>query len=69
MFLHVPSAPDSDIWRDPRFAQAKSLEEHLLAAALLHSRERRVVLVSQCRPDPDGGIWLGRTNASWYICL
>jgi hypothetical protein len=49
-FFMFPPRPIPDIWRDPRFRHAKSLEEHLLAAAFLHSRERRVVLVSPVPP-------------------
>ena len=49
-FFMFPPRPIPDIWHDPRFAHARSLEEHLLVAALLHSRERRVVLVSPVPP-------------------
>ena len=67
-FFMFPPRPIPDIWRDPRFAQAKSLEEHLLAAALLHSRERRVVLVS---PVPPRSRWrhLARQNKRQLVYL
>jgi hypothetical protein len=53
MFLFPPrSIPD--IWRDPRLDAADTLEERLLAAALFHSRERHVALVS---PAPPPASW------------
>ena len=49
-----PPRPIPDIWRDPRLSFCRSLEEQLLAAALLHSREKRVVLVA---PEPPKRAW------------
>jgi len=48
MFL-FPPRPIPDIWTDRRLALG-SLEERLLAGALLHSREPHVALVSPLRP-------------------
>ena len=48
MFL-FPPRPIPDIWTDRRLASG-SLEERLLAGALLHSREPHVALVSPVRP-------------------
>ena len=48
MFL-FPPRPIPDIWTDRRLAFG-SLEERLLAGALLHSREPHVALVSPVRP-------------------
>ena len=47
-----PPRPLPDIWQDQRFALAATLEERLLAGALFHSRERRVVLVAPQPPLP-----------------
>src|SRR5262245_10796727 len=53
MFIFPPrSIPD--IWTDPRLDFTDTLEERLLAAALLHSRERHVALVS---PKPPPASW------------
>lgn len=53
MFLfpprHVP-----DIWRDPQFDYADTLEERLLAAACHYSQERHIALLS---PAPPGAGW------------
>jgi hypothetical protein len=49
MFL-FPPRPIPDIWSDPRLAFASTLEERLLAGALLHSREAHVAVVSPVRP-------------------
>lgn len=49
MFL-FPPRPIPDIWSDPRLAFAKTLEERLLAGALLHSQEPHIALVSPVRP-------------------
>jgi len=53
-FLLFPPRPIPDIWQDPRFADAKTPEERLLAGALYHSREKRVVLVA---PHPPLARW------------
>lgn len=49
MFL-FPPRPIPDIWSDPRLAFTTTLEERLLAGALLHSREAHVAVVSPVRP-------------------
>src|SRR5262249_19887295 len=46
-----PPRPIPDVWTDRRLDFTDTLEERLLAAALLHSRERHVALVSP-RPPP-----------------
>jgi hypothetical protein len=53
MFL-FPPRPIDDVWTDPRLNAADTLEERLLAAALLHSQERHVALVS---PKPPPASW------------
>ncbi len=60
MFL-FPPRPVPDVWSDPRLDFAPGLEERLLAAAFLHSRERHVAVVS---PRPPLGSW--RRLASKY---
>jgi hypothetical protein len=53
LFLFPPrSIPD--VWLDPRLDFTDTLEERLLAAAALHSRERHVALVS---PKPPPASW------------
>ncbi|MFT5087254.1 MAG: hypothetical protein ACI906_002017 [Candidatus Latescibacterota bacterium] len=49
-----PPRPIADIWHDENLSFAQSLEERLLAGALMHSQEKRVVLVS---PQPPGVRW------------
>ncbi len=49
MFL-FPPRPILDIWSDPRLAFTATLEERLLAGALLHSREPHIAVVSPVRP-------------------
>jgi hypothetical protein len=49
LFL-FPPRPIPDVWTDPRLDFADTLEERLLAGALLHSRERHVALVSPALP-------------------
>ena len=49
-----PPRPIADIWRDENLAFAQSLEERLLLGALMHSQEKRVVLVA---PQPPGARW------------
>jgi hypothetical protein len=49
MFL-FPPRPIPDVWSDPRFDFADTLEERLLAGALFHSQERHVALVSAKAP-------------------
>lgn len=60
MFL-FPPRPVADIWRDPQFDFADTLEERLLAAALHYSREKHVALMSH---SPPGAGW--RRLASKY---
>jgi len=50
-FFIFPPRPIPDIWQDPRFDFATSMEERLVAGALFHSREKRVVLVGPQRPS------------------
>lgn len=49
MFI-FPPRPIPDVWTDPRLQGHDTLEERMLAAACLHSQERRVVLVSAVPP-------------------
>jgi hypothetical protein len=53
LFLYPPR-PIPDIWIDPRLDFADTLEQRLLAAAFLHSRERHVAVVS---PGPPSASW------------
>ncbi|MCA9061923.1 MAG: hypothetical protein KDA96_02660 [Planctomycetaceae bacterium] len=53
MFL-FPPRPIMDIWRDPRFDFADTLEERLLAAGLCYSREKHIALMSH---KPPGAGW------------
>ena len=53
MFL-FPPRPVPEIWHDPRFDFADTLEERLLAAALFHSREKQIALLSA---SPPGAGW------------
>jgi hypothetical protein len=49
-FFIFPPRFITDIWRDPRFAFAETLEERLIAGACFHSQERVVALVSPAPP-------------------
>lgn len=49
MFL-FPPRPVRDVWRDPRFDAADTLEERLLLAACHHSREHHIAVLSQTAP-------------------
>lgn len=53
MFLFPPIAI-ADIWKDPRLEFADTLEDRVLAAACLHSRERHVAVLS---PQAPGATW------------
>jgi len=53
LFL-FPPRPIPNIWDDPRLDTADTLEERLLAAALLHSREPHIAVVS---PKPPPASW------------
>ena len=52
MFL-FPPRPVPEIWSDPRLDFADTLEERLLGAACLHSRERHIAVLSE--PPPGSG--------------
>lgn len=49
MFL-FPPRPIRDVWRDPQFDFVDTLEERLLAAACVHSRERHIAVLSDAPP-------------------
>jgi len=49
MFL-FPPRDIPDVWRDSRFDHADTLEERLLAAALYHSTEKHIALLSNAPP-------------------
>lgn len=53
LFLYPPR-PVVDVWSDPRLDFTDVLEDRLLAAAFLHSRERHVAVVS---PRPPQANW------------
>lgn len=53
-FFVFPPRHVRDVWTDRRFDFTDTLEERLLAAALFHSRERHVALVS---PTPPPASW------------
>ncbi|MDX2038048.1 MAG: hypothetical protein SFX72_15475 [Isosphaeraceae bacterium] len=50
MFLYPPR-PIPEVWIDPRLRQSRGLDERLLSAACLHSRERHVAVVSARPPS------------------
>ena len=50
MFLYPPVAIP-DIWEDPRLAFAEQLEDRLIAAACLHSRERQIAVLCDRAPN------------------
>jgi hypothetical protein len=62
MFLYPPRAIP-DIWDDPRLDFADTLEDRIVAGALLHSKERHVAVVS---PRPPTSTW--RRLARKYGC-
>lgn len=53
-YFLFPPRPIPEIWTDPRFDFATTLEERLLAAAMYHTRERHVAVVS---PGPPNAAW------------
>lgn len=53
LFIYPPLAIP-DVWSDPRLEFVTSLEERLIAAACMHSRERHVALLS---PRPPIASW------------
>ena len=67
LFL-FPPRPIPDIWTDPRLDFADTLEERLLAAAFLHSRERHVAVVSPGRRRRRGAGWPGGSAARSSTC-
>ncbi|MCF8720591.1 hypothetical protein [Nitrospina gracilis] len=48
--LIYPPRPIPNIWEDPRLSMGETLEEKLLEAALFHSQERHVAVVSPGAP-------------------
>ncbi len=50
-FFLFPPRPIPEIWTDPRLDFATTLEERLLAAAFLHSKQRHVAVVSPKLPS------------------
>ena len=49
MFLYPP-VMIADIWNDPRLDYAETLEERLIAAACLHSKNKQIALLSSLPP-------------------
>ena len=47
-----PPRPIINIWEDPRLLMSKTLEEKLLEAAFLHSKEKHITVVSPGAPKP-----------------
>ena len=64
-FIFPPRFID-DVWRDPRFDYARTLEERLIAGACFHSRERVVALVN---PGPPPASWrrIARLNRKHLV--
>ena len=54
LFLLYPPRPILDVWEDGRLEFARTAADRLVAGALLHSRERHVVLVA---PRPPRARW------------
>jgi hypothetical protein len=67
-FFLFPPRSIPNIWTDRRLDFADTLEERLLAAALMHSRERHVALVSP-RPPLAGWRRLARRFGRKFIHL
>ena len=67
LFLY-PARAIPDVWADPRLDRYDTLEARLLAAGLLHSRDRHVALVS---PTPPPASWrrLARTYGRRIVHL
>ncbi len=67
LFL-FPPRPIPDIWNDPGLAFAKSLEERLIAAAAVHSREPHIALVA---PIPPRASWrlIARQFGRKLVCI
>ena len=51
-FFLFPPRPIPDVWQDEQLDFATGVSERLIAGALFHSRERRVVVVSPNVPPP-----------------
>jgi len=49
-FLLFPPRSIPDVWTDPRFNSAETLEERLIMSATFHSNEKRIALVSPTAP-------------------
>lgn len=49
-FLLFPPRSIPDVWTDPRFDEAETLEERLIMGATFHSNEKRIALVSPVAP-------------------
>lgn len=64
LFLFPPK-PILDVWRDPRFDFAETLEERLLAAACLHSESRHIALLSPLPPGPGWRRLARRFRKKW----
>ena len=50
-FLLFPPRSIPDVWTDPRFEEAETLEERLIMGAAFHSKEKRIALVSPVAPS------------------
>lgn len=50
-FLLFPPRSIPDVWTDPRFEEAETLEERLIMGATFHSKEKRIALVSPVAPS------------------
>lgn len=64
LFL-FPPLPIPDVWVDPRLDFTETLEERLLAAACLHSRGRRIALLSAYPPGAGWRRLARRWRKSW----
>jgi hypothetical protein len=51
MFL-FPPRPIPDVWQDPRFDFADTLEERIIAAGCYHTCEKHVAILSEGVPGP-----------------
>jgi hypothetical protein len=54
VFFLYPPRDIPDIWTDPRLPPARTLEERLISAAVFHSRQPHVAIVS---PGPLKAAW------------
>jgi hypothetical protein len=60
-----PPRPIPDVWTDPRLNFADTLEERILGAACLHSRERHIALLSQAPAGPGWRRLARRFGKKW----